>query len=94
MSFCITSKNHTFPLKSGMNIVGRSKKCDICIPVPSISKTHLSIDVVSDNSFTLMDLGSSNGLYIQGVQVSNAILQLGDFFAIGPITFQIKDSIS
>ena len=83
MSFYLISQNNSFSLKSGMNVIGRIKTADIQIKDPHVSRRHLSIDCLSDNSFTLMDLGSSNGLYVKGRKVPNAILAEGDTFIIG-----------
>jgi len=92
MKYHLKTSEGAFPLKVGMNIVGRQKGCDIQIKDPYMSRRHLSIDVISDGTFTLMDLGSSNGLYVNGHKVPHAILQLGDSFALGSMIFNILEN--
>ena len=41
-------------------VVGRLTECDICLPMPSISRRHLKI-YHSDNQWWIQDLGSSFG---------------------------------
>ena len=73
-----------------MNILGRMNSADIQIKDPYVSRKHLSIDLISDNSLTLMDLGSSNGLYVKGKKVPNAILSEGDRFIVGKTQLTIS----
>ncbi|MFC1585723.1 FHA domain-containing protein [Fibrobacterota bacterium] len=81
----------TFPLKTGMNILGRQRDVDIQIKDPYISRRHLSIDVLSDGSMTLMDLGSCNGLIVDGVKVPSAVLKTGQSFTLGLCTLFIEE---
>ncbi len=58
-----------FYLKTGENIIGRSKRCDIYIQNASLSKKHASI-LVTPEGLVLRDLGSTNNTYLQGGKVS------------------------
>lgn len=80
----------TFPLKSGMNFIGRDQFCDVFVPDPHISRKHASIDLVSDGSMTLIDLGSTNGILLGEERVPSAILKPGDSFIIGQTHFQVQ----
>lgn len=50
-------------------IVGRSPKCDLVIPHDSISRQHCQIDFIKDQFF-ITDLGSSNGVSINGQKIT------------------------
>lgn len=91
MTFFLNAKNGKFPLRAGMNIVGRHKDADIRLDAPHISRKHISIDVLTDGTFTLMDLGSSNGLFIDGKKVPNGIVQAGKKFMLGESIFSIEE---
>lgn len=80
-----------YPLKIGMNLVGRDQGCDIFIPDPHISRKHLSIDVVGDGTITVIDLGSTNGMVVNGERVPSAILHPGDSFTVGQTTFLVEE---
>ncbi|MDQ3002670.1 MAG: FHA domain-containing protein [Fibrobacterota bacterium] len=83
--------NARFPLKIGMNIVGRDQTCDVFVPDPHISRKHLSIYVVGDGTITIIDLGSTNGMVINGERVPSAILHPGESFTVGQTTFLVDD---
>jgi hypothetical protein len=46
-------------------LIGRSRNCAISVPQPSISRCHAVIGH-SAEGFYLMDVGSSNGTFLQG----------------------------
>jgi pSer/pThr/pTyr-binding forkhead associated (FHA) protein len=87
----LVSNNGRHPLKIGMNLVGRDQSCDVFVPDPHISRKHLSIDVVGDGTITVIDLGSTNGMVINGERVPSAILHPGDSFTVGQTTFLVED---
>lgn len=83
MTFYLNNESSSFALRLGMNILGRLNSSDIQIKDPHVSRKHLSIDLLADNSCTLMDLGSSNGLFVGGKKVPSAILSEGESFLVG-----------
>jgi hypothetical protein len=77
-----------FPLKSGKNRLGRSPSCQIQITSPGISKEHLEIQVFPDK-IVLTDLQSSNGTFLNGVRIQNAIARMGDKLSADKVLFDI-----
>lgn len=72
-----------FPLKNALTIVGRSLECEIVISDPHISSKHIQINKTG-HSFTISDLGSVNGTYINDVKLLNPVmLRDGDEILIG-----------
>lgn len=51
-------------------LVGRLPNCDIVVPVQEVSSEHCEL-VQSANGFTLVDLGSSNGTFVNGQRLGN-----------------------
>lgn len=49
-------------------IVGRSLKCDIVVPEEALSRQHCQIDL-KDGEFFVTDLGSANGVFLDGVRI-------------------------
>lgn len=86
---CLESNGRKFPLKAGINLLGRDQTCDIFIPDPHISRKHLSLDVVGDGTLTVIDLGSTNGMLVNGKRVPSAILSAGDAFVVGQTSFSV-----
>jgi pSer/pThr/pTyr-binding forkhead associated (FHA) protein len=87
----LTVNQIDYPLKRGMNLIGGDPDCDIILPDPYVSPQHLSIDALEDGTFTLIDLNSAHGLYVNGVRVANGtVLQPGDKFTLGHTTLYLK----
>src|SRR5688500_16945121 len=73
------------PMVSETLRVGRgSENNDVPVPLKfkSISRRHVEIRRESDN-YRVVDLGSSNGVFVNGQKVENVILQDGDDIRIG-----------
>lgn len=50
-------------------LIGRSNRCDLCCPHEGLSRNHCLIEVIDDALF-ITDLGSINGVYIDGNRLS------------------------
>lgn len=77
-----------FPLQSGNNILGRSQKADVRLDDHGVSKNHAQIFVTTDKVI-ISDLNSSNGTYVNGVQVQNHGLKTGDKVLVNRTIFSI-----
>ncbi|HKY55772.1 MAG TPA: FHA domain-containing protein, partial [Anaerolineales bacterium] len=78
-------RRQVVPMHSESVRIGRGgENNDIAVPLEytSISRRHMEIRR-EDKSYRLVDLGSSNGVYIHGQKVENVILQDGDEIRIG-----------
>ena len=71
-------------LKSGANRIGRREANDFQVPHVSVSGTHCEI-MVSSAGAILKDLGSTNGTFVNGVPVHEAILQSGQHVQLGSV---------
>lgn len=74
-----------FPVKDNTSI-GRSAANDVVIQEPKISRQHAAINKYNDN-YILIDLKSSNGVYVNGVKIDEVILNPGDEISIGSAKF-------
>ncbi len=50
-------------------ILGADRDCDIVVDYPSVSRRHCRLTRKPDGSFTLEDLGSTNGTFVNGGQI-------------------------
>ncbi len=64
-------------------VIGRDPSCDVCIPHPVVSKKHAEIVKQNGKTF-LIDLGSVNGTFVNGIRVKRHELQDLDRVVIGP----------
>lgn len=74
------------PLNPPGVVIGRGTEADLRINDPGISRRHARIDVQGDGPeqrITIEDLGSTNGILINGQRVRHATLGPGSRFEIG-----------
>ena len=58
-------EHQSHPLYEGENSVGRSHDCRVVLHAPSVSRHHALI-TIHDGAFSIRDLGSKNGTYVDG----------------------------
>ena len=75
----------TFRLKFGDNVIGRGQDSDIRIPDPKkwLSRRHVIVRV-SANGVELVDLAGTNGTFVKGERITQAVLTPGSSFDLGP----------
>jgi hypothetical protein len=71
-------------LKPGTNRIGRSATCDFQIVDASISSNHCEV-MLTEDSVRVRDLSSTNGTFIEGKKVDEAVLQPGQTLRLGSI---------
>lgn len=76
-------EQRSFPV-SRARIIGREEDCDMRIPVAEVSREHCRVEPNASGGLTVEDLGSSNGTFINGLQVDEADMSAGDVLKIGP----------
>jgi FHA domain-containing protein len=71
-------------------LVGRSRECDVVVSDPNVSRRHIELRR-GEHGWTAIDLGSTNGMKINGRRVSQAQLGPGDRITIGvtDMTFEL-----
>jgi predicted component of type VI protein secretion system len=70
-------------------LLGRHPECDIQIESRKISRRHCCIAQVN-NYLVVRDLGSTNGIRINGVRVNEGRLVAGDELTIGNHRYQVN----
>ena len=85
-TFIVRPKDYepsTYKLDKTKLTIGRSSRNDICIGDPFASRLHAEIRLENDQVL-LVDNGSANGTFLNGVRVSGTIgLEPGDLIRIG-----------
>ena len=72
-----------FELSAGVTIIGRGEGCQLILDDPLISRRHACF-VVDDREITLKDLGSTNGVLVNGARVEEVqIVVPGDHITLG-----------
>jgi adenylate cyclase len=87
-----TSGNQTIDLTEGRPIVvGRAVTSDLPIYDPTVSRRHAEV-LLKNGSVSVRDLGSSNGTFINGTQITEqSIAQDGDTVTFGKVAFRVRE---
>ncbi len=81
-------RTETFPLGEEVNI-GRHDSNDIQLNVPTVTGKHAIIRT-EDKILTIIDLGSTNGTYVNGEKVKQKVLKSGDKIKLGEVELVLK----
>jgi FHA domain/Protein of unknown function (DUF3662) len=63
-------------------VIGRSRDCDLTLDDPNISRRHAEIRL-EEGAYWVVDLGSTNGIEVNGSRVERAELEHGDLIVLG-----------
>jgi len=72
--------------------IGRSNDNDIVITAPSISRHHASLSFINDH-WIIRDLGSQNGIWLDGIRLNDATLLKNSAVKVGNVSllFELLD---
>lgn len=76
------AKGARFLIDQNQSSIGRSTDSQIFLDDVTVSRKHAAIEV-EDGVFTLIDLGSLNGTYLNNQSVAKSALKTGDEIQIG-----------
>lgn len=70
-------------------LIGRGADCDLRLRESAVSRHHCTVRV-SGGEVSVVDLGSSNGTFVNGQRIrSSSPLRTGDQLAVGSATFLV-----
>jgi len=78
----------SIPLARSQMTIGRRESCDICLRFPNISGRHCEL-IFHDGYWYVRDLGSTNGVKVNGQRVQQKVLRPGDEIAIAKRRYTI-----
>ncbi len=79
----------THPLRAPGLVVGRGTEADLRVNDPGVSRQHVEF-VVNGNDVEVVDLGSTNGMLVNGAKVSRAATRDGTEVKIGRTTMTVR----
>jgi pSer/pThr/pTyr-binding forkhead associated (FHA) protein len=80
-------------LQRPIYLVGRHPECDLQLELPKISRRHCCFALAYDR-LIVRDLGSRNGVRVNGREVVETQLFRGDEVAIGPMIYRVEQDES
>ena len=69
-------------------LFGRHPDCDVQLSSRKVSRRHCCVAQVGEN-LVIRDLGSTNGVKVNGVRVVEGVLTPGDELVIGNFRYQV-----
>jgi pSer/pThr/pTyr-binding forkhead associated (FHA) protein len=69
--------------------IGRTSDNDICIPSKLVSRNHARL-LVGPNAVILEDAGSTNGCFVNEVQVKQQLMRDGDVLSVGDLKYRLR----
>ncbi len=70
------------PLKAERIVIGRDAECDLVLPDRQVSGRHCELRL-RRGCWRIVDLGSTNGIEVNGIGVTNCVLRPGDRLTLG-----------
>lgn len=68
-------------------VIGRSRDADCVVDDENVSRRHAELRLGGDGTWMVSDLGSTNGVKVNGRQVQRAHLKRGDYVELGTSGF-------
>lgn len=78
------NKQKKFPIQRMVTTIGRGMSNDLSLEDPTISSLHANI-VQKENTHAIFDMGSRNGLSVNGKKCKECVLNHGDEIQLGSI---------
>lgn len=82
------------PLRRGILTIGRRESCDISLKFPNVSGLHCELAYKDAGFWQVRDLGSTNGIKVNGERVLNRALRPGDEIAIAKRKYKIQYNLT
>lgn len=78
----LSDQTHVYSLECDEILIGRHASADIRLQDMSVSRYHAMLNV-TDGKWTITDLGSKSGVFVNGYAVTSCLLRENDIIALG-----------
>ncbi len=78
------------PRDCGAVTVGRSRDCDVVVGEETVSRVHAELRHGDGDEWTVRDLDSLNGTWLNGARVHEARLAGGDILRLGGLRMELR----
>jgi len=83
----VSLDDRRYVLDGPVATIGRSKSVECVLPDPNVSRRHAELRRSESGEWAIVDLGSTNGVKVNGRRVSSTRLHPGDQVTVGTTTF-------
>src|ERR1051326_623316 len=88
------SAGASFAIGSGSHRVARADGNHLRLPDGSVSSSHCEVALDPAGNLQIRDLGSTNGTYIEGQRVREALVQPGKRLLLGNLELVFENSLA
>jgi outer membrane biosynthesis protein TonB len=74
--------------------IGRLASAHLCLDDDKVSRIHAHIEVSPDGRLSIVDMGSSEGTWVNGKKVSKGAIAFGDEIRMGNTLIRVEDGAS
>jgi hypothetical protein len=78
------------PRSAGALTLGRSQDCDVVMGEETVSRLHAELLHGEDDEWTIRDLGSTNGTWLNGARIREARVFRGDVLRLGGLRLDLR----
>jgi len=82
------AQGQEFVLVGQRAVIGRGEECEVAINHPSVSRVHAEVRPIGDGRYEIVDLGSANGVRVNGVELPNSLLDVRDVVELGDVVMK------
>jgi FHA domain-containing protein len=86
----VTLGDRRYVLDGPKAVIGRSKECECVVRDPNVSRRHAELQRGSTGDWQIIDLGSTNGVKVNGRLVTTSRLAPGDEVTLGTTSFHFE----
>ncbi len=72
-------------LAGGIRTIGRATGADFIVDAPLVSRVHCRLTSLPGGELEVRDLKSTNGTFVNGERIENAVLAPGDRIQVGRV---------
>jgi len=83
----VSLNDRRYVLEGPVAVIGRSRDCDCVIEDQNVSRRHAELRRNSSGDWQIVDLGSTNGVKVNGRRVDTSRLSPGDDVSLGTVAF-------
>jgi ABC transport system ATP-binding/permease protein len=88
-------ENETYTLRvapGSRKTIGRTAAADFIVTGALVSRMHCRLIAEPSDQLVVEDLGSTNGILINGERVERAVLRNGDTLTVGRVELEVKEA--
>lgn len=87
--FVLLDRTAKFPLDHPITLIGRDRTCEVRLQSSRVSRRHCCLTCDDSGGVFVRDLGSMNGIRINGTRVAEGRLLPGDVLTIAHLEFHL-----